>query len=135
MAEKGFYGVPILPIHDSFIVNTNWAGFDDESEGDLDRVMRTAFKEEIGVDCKIKFDIRELSTQREQEKRKKNKGKTPTLMTYEEIRKEERKSATYNRHYKDWYSGLDVYETRSRMLKENEKKQRRKGSRRRRRSK
>ena len=47
-------------------------------------------------------------------------------MTYEEIRKEERKTATYSRHYKDWYSGLETYEDRTRMLKENEKKQKEK---------
>jgi hypothetical protein len=49
---------PALPIHDSFLAMGSYVGYAGEPY-DLDIIMRESFKAELGVECRITFDIRE----------------------------------------------------------------------------
>ena len=101
---------PALPIHDSFIVMGSWAGRnddfgpDDPDNEDLDRAMYRAFKEEIGIECKITFDPREIDLKQERLKEEKRQKQTPEETLKDLLfLKEHHTHKTYNRHHDDWY--------------------------------
>jgi hypothetical protein len=105
MAEKG---VPVLPIHDSFVVMTSWAGYahlDNPAEGSqmpMENIMRMAFREELGVECKLKFDKREFQT-KDPNGPKGGWTDGPTLDELNNYDPEPPEYGTYNRLHQDWY--------------------------------
>jgi len=109
MADKG---APVLPIHDSFVAMTSWVAYERETDaasgigGFLDAAMRRAFKDELGVNCRISFDSREHQTN-EAKKRAVFEAAPPIDELYNRANpypdKEQTDYSTYIRHHEDWY--------------------------------
>jgi hypothetical protein len=109
MADKD---VPVLPIHDSFVVVTSCAGYAEEDgagtieAGELDTIMRESFRAEIGTECRVTFDQREpqktTDTTRQRDRADWDKQNEP----FTGERREQH--STYCRHYDDWYEQQQI---------------------------